>query len=305
MAAAPLSGPPQPWPRQVLFALSAGPPLIRAHDLRKSFGHVRALDGVSFEAHRGEVLGLLGPNGAGKTTALAICTGIIAADSGSVTLGERGSPREPQVRRLIGFAPQQLALYEDLTARENLVFLARVYGLPDPRRRADELLDMVGLLPRAKDRVRGYSGGMQRRLNLAAALVHDPPALMLDEPTAGVDPQSRSNILEVVQRLAAQGRAIIYTTHYMEEAQRLCSRVAIIDQGKVLAEGTVADLVARYGGESEVVVGSAEGETRVRTREPLREIERALSAGGATAVRIEPPDLETVFLSLTGRRLRD
>jgi len=279
--------------------------VLRVNELRKSFGSVRALDGVSFHAARGEVLGLLGPNGAGKSTALAICTGLLVPDSGSVELGDAGSPRSPAARRLIGLAPQQIALYEDLTARENLVFLARIHGVHDPVRRADELLDMVGLLPRARDRVRTYSGGMQRRLNLAAAIVHDPPVILLDEPTAGVDPQSRSGILELVQRLAAEGRAVIYTTHYMEEAQRLCSRVAIVDQGRVLATGTVPELIAAHGGESVVTVDTPSGARSTRTREPLREIERALAEGGATAVRIDQPDLEAVFLALTGRRLRD
>ena len=279
--------------------------MIRVADLRKSYGTIHALRGVSFHARRGEVFGLLGPNGAGKSTAMAICMGLVAPDSGSVVIGDAGSPRDPAARRHLGFAPQQLALYEQLSARENLVFLGRVYGLTDPRRRADELLDIVGLLPRAKDRVHAYSGGMQRRLNLAAALVHDPPAILLDEPTAGVDPQSRSSILEVVQRLADEGRTVIYTNHYMEEAQRICSRVAIVDQGRVLAEGTVPELVAAHGGDSIVVVCTESGEQRSRTREPLREIERALSTGGATEVRIEPPDLETVFLTLTGRSLRD
>lgn len=279
--------------------------MLRVNELRKSFGSVRALDGVSFHAARGEVLGLLGPNGAGKSTALAICTGLLVPDSGSVELGDAGSPRSPAARRLIGLAPQQIALYEDLTARENLVFLAKIHGVHDPVRRADELLDMVGLLPRARDRVRTYSGGMQRRLNLAAAIVHDPPVILLDEPTAGVDPQSRSGILELVQRLAAEGRAVIYTTHYMEEAQRLCSRVAIVDHGHVLATGSVSELIASHGGESVVTVDTPAGARSTRTREPLREIERALAEGGATAVRIDQPDLETVFLALTGRRLRD
>jgi ABC-2 type transport system ATP-binding protein len=168
------------------------------------------------------------------------------------------------VRRLLGVAPQQVALYDSLSARENLAFFGRLYGVPDPVRRADELLDSVGLLPRARDRVGGFSGGMQRRLNLAAALVHDPPVLLLDEPTAGVDPQSRGAILETVGRLAAEGRAIIYTTHYMEEAQRICSRVVVMDHGRAIAEGTVQDLRAAHGG-----------------------------------------DLESAFLALTGREIRD
>ena len=183
---------------------------------------------------------------------------------GSVTIGDAGSPRGAAARRLLGLAPQKIALYEDLTGRENLAFLARIHGVAHPVRRADELLDLVGLLPRARDRVGTYSGGMQRRLNLAAALVHDPPALFLDEPTAGVDPQSRSGIIEVVRALAARGCAVVYTTHYMEEAERICSRVAIVDHGRVLATGAVPELLAAHG-----------------------------------------RDLETVFLALTGRSLRD
>jgi ABC-2 type transport system ATP-binding protein len=225
--------------------------VLTVTDIRKSFGSLRALDGVSLEVRRGEVLGLLGPNGAGKSTALAVCTGQVAPDSGSVSIGDAGSPRDPAARRLVGLAPQQIALYADLTARENLVFLARIHEVPEPSRRADALLDMVGLLPRARDRVGTFSGGMQRRLNLAAALVHEPPLLLLDEPTAGVDPQSRSAILDVVQGLAERGHAVLYTTHYMDEAQRICSRVAIVDHGRVLETGTVESLRAAHGGDLE------------------------------------------------------
>jgi ABC-2 type transport system ATP-binding protein len=225
--------------------------VLTVTDIRKSFGSLRALDGVSLEVRRGEVLGLLGPNGAGKSTALAVCTGQVAPDSGSVSIGDAGSPRDPAARRLVGLAPQQIALYADLTARENLVFLARIHEVPEPSRRADALLDMVGLLPRARDRVGTFSGGMQRRLNLAAALVHEPPLLLLDEPTAGVDPQSRSAILDVVQGLAERGHAVLYTTHYMDEAQRICSRVAIVDHGRVLETGTVDSLRAAHGGDLE------------------------------------------------------
>ena len=225
--------------------------MLTVTDIRKSFGSLRALDGVSLEVRRGEVLGLLGPNGAGKSTALAVCTGQVAPDSGSVSIGDAGSPRDPAARRLVGHAPLQIALYADLTARENLVFLARIHEVPEPSRRADALLDMVGLLPRARDRVGTVSGGMQRRLNLAAALVHEPPLLLLDEPTAGVDPQSRSAILDVVQGLAERGHAVLYTTHYMDEAQRICSRVAIVDHGRVLETGTVESLRAAHGGDLE------------------------------------------------------
>ena len=225
--------------------------MLDVSDIRKSFGALHALDGVSLSVGRGEVLGLLGPNGAGKSTTLAVCTGLLAPDAGSVSIGGAGSPRDPEVRRLLGLAPQQVALYGDLSARENLVFLARIHGVRNPARRADELLDWVGLLPRARDRVETFSGGMQRRLNLAAAIVHDPPLLLLDEPTVGVDPQSRGAILDLVRRLASEGRAVLYTTHHMSEAERLCSRVAILDHGRVLESGTVDALRAGHGGDLE------------------------------------------------------
>ena len=225
--------------------------MLVVSDIRKSFGALHALDGVSLSVGRGEVLGLLGPNGAGKSTTLAVCTGLLAPDAGSVSIGGAGSPRDPQVRRLLGLAPQQVALYGDLSARENLVFLARIHGVQDPVRRADELLDWVGLLPRARDRVETFSGGMQRRLNLAAAIVHDPPLLLLDEPTVGVDPQSRGAILDLVRRLASEGRAVLYTTHHMSEAERICSRVAILDHGRVLESGPVDALRAAHGGDLE------------------------------------------------------
>jgi ABC-2 type transport system ATP-binding protein len=279
--------------------------VITVHNLSKRFGSVQALDGLSFEVPKGKVFGLLGPNGAGKSTAMSICTGLLRQDTGTVDIGGAGSPATPSTRRLLGLAPQQVALYQNLSARENLVFLAGLYAVPNAHQRADQLLELVGLLPRATDRVSGFSGGMARRLNLAAAIVHDPPVILLDEPTAGVDPQSRSNILELVQRLARDGRTVIYTTHYMEEAQRLCDVVAIVDRGRVLAQGTVPELIAQHGGQSTVVVSHQDGEQRIPTADPLREIERVLGRGGATAVRIEPPDLEQVFLSLTGRSLRD
>lgn len=225
--------------------------MLVVSDIRKSFGALHALDGVSLSVGRGEVLGLLGPNGAGKSTTLAVCTGLLAPDAGSVSIGGAGSPRDPEVRRLLGLAPQQVALYGDLSARENLVFLARIHGVQDPVRRADELLDWVGLLPRARDRVETFSGGMQRRLNLASAIVHDPPLLLLDEPTVGVDPQSRGAILDLVRRLASEGRAVLYTTHHMSEAERICSRVAILDHGRVLESGPVDALRAAHGGDLE------------------------------------------------------
>ena len=244
--------------------------MLTLRDIRRSFGSTAAVDGLSLEVRAGEVFGLLGPNGAGKSTTIAIATGLLRPDAGSVDLLGLGSPADAEVRRHLGLAPQEIALYGELTARENLRFLADLYGLPDARSRVDDLLARVELDARADDRTEGFSGGMKRRLNLAAALVHGPRLVMLDEPTAGVDPQSRNRILELVRTLAAGGTTVLYTTHYMEEAAKLCDRVGIIDHGRMLDVGTVPELLARHGG----------------------------TAGEAS-------DLESAFLALTGRSLRE
>lgn len=280
--------------------------MLRLAGLRKRFGELVAVDGLSLEVGRGEVLAFLGPNGAGKTTTLGMIVGAIEPDAGAVEI-DGATPRSAATRAKVGLAPQSLALYDDLTARENLVFFARLYGL-SPRtasERADALLGRVELAGRARDRVGGFSGGMKRRLNLAAALVHDPQLVLLDEPTAGVDPQSRNQILELVRALAAEGRTLLYSTHYMEEAQRLCSRVAIVDHGRLLELGTVDALLTRHGGRSVVLARRGEAETRVETDDPVREVAALLAEGGVTSLRIERPDLESVFLTLTGRSLRD
>jgi ABC-2 type transport system ATP-binding protein len=282
--------------------------MLTLSQLRKRFGTTMAVDGISLEIRRGEVFGLLGPNGAGKSTTIGMAVGLVTPDEGTVTLEGVGSPREARVRRHYGVAPQEIALYEELTAEENLFFFARLYGLDGATRarRVSSVLELVGLTPRRKDCVKAYSGGMKRRLNLAGALLHDPPMLLLDEPTAGVDPQSRNNILDVVRELASQGRTIIYTTHYMEEASKLCDRVGIIDKGKLLALGTVSDLVHIHGGHSVVTIHKADGShERIETSDPVREIQRVMGAEQVQNVRIDRPDLESVFLSLTGRSLRD
>lgn len=282
--------------------------MLRLVHLRKSYGTLKAVDDLSLDIRRGEVFGLLGPNGAGKSTTIGMAVGLIAPDAGTVELEGVGAPTDPRVRAHLGVAPQALALYDDLSAEENLIFFGRLYSLPSARlrERTGAVLEMVGLTARKGDRVGGFSGGMKRRLNLAAALIHDPPMLLLDEPTAGVDPQSRNNILDLVRDLASQGRTIVYTTHYMEEAARLCDRVAILDKGRILALGTVHELVESHGGNSVVTVVSGAGaEERIETADPLAEISRVLAGGGARGVRIDRPDLESVFLSLTGRSLRD
>ncbi len=280
--------------------------MLRLDGLHKRFGTTHAVRGLSFAAERGEVLGFLGPNGAGKSTTIGMIAGAIRPDAGRVDI-DGGGPDQPAARARLGVAPQSLALYDELSARENLRFFASLYGLSRAaaRARADLLLQRVELLTRADDRVAGFSGGMKRRLNLAAALVHDPQIVLLDEPTAGVDPQSRNQILGLVQALAAEGKTVVYCTHYMEEAQRLCTRVAIVDHGALLQLDTVDALIARHGGRSIVEVRRGDADTRVETDDPVREAAAQPAAGGAPQLRTDRPSLESVFLNLTGRSLRD
>ncbi len=280
--------------------------------MHKRFGQVVAVDGVSLRVGPGECVGLLGPNGAGKTTTMGMAVGLLRPDSGSVEIGDAGSPaKEAGARALLGLCPQAIALYEQMTAEENLMLFGKLHGLGTgaARTRAAELLETVGLTDRAHGRVKTFSGGMQRRLNLAAALMHDPPVVLLDEPTAGVDPHSRNAIFDLVLGLRDRGKAVVYTTHYMEEAQRLCDRVAIMDRGRVLATGTVDELIAGHGGASVLTIERLGGVERQTTDEPVRAL-AAVPWGGegddaVTGVRLERPNLEAVFLNLTGRSLRD
>jgi ABC-2 type transport system ATP-binding protein len=285
--------------------------MLTLTDIRKTFGSVVAVERLSLRIAPGEVYGLLGPNGAGKTTTISIATGLLAPDSGTVNVGGKdgGDPREATVRRLVGIAPQAVALYDQLTADENLRFFGSIYGLSGAllATRIDECLRLVGLTDRRKDRVHGYSGGMKRRLNLAAALLHEPRIVFMDEPTAGVDPQSRAAIFDIVLALKKRGVTIVYSTHYMEEAERMCDRIGIIDHGRLMAEGTLAELLAAHGGTS-VVEFTREGQgavERVETMEPVTVLVAAANAGGLSNARIQGPDLEGVFLKLTGRTLRD
>ena len=257
--------------------------MLTFEQVRKTYGkhneRITAVDGLSLAVQRGEVLGLLGPNGAGKSTTVSLAVGLLAADTGTVTItaadGSRQSPTEGAVRRRIGVAPQSLALYDLLTAEENLWFIAELYGLAGDRlrERVQWALEFVGLVDRRRSRVDTFSGGMKRRLNLAAAVVHDPELILLDEPTVGVDPQSRNQIFDNILALKHLGRTVIYTTHYMEEAERLCDRVAVIDHGKLLALGSVDELL--------------------KTHEV------------APRMVLQRGTLEEVFLNLTGRSLRD
>ncbi len=295
---------------------------IDVASLRKSYGDLTAVDDLSFTVARGETFGLLGPNGAGKTTTIGMIVGALRPDSGRVTVDGESDPTRPAIRRRIGVAPQALALYQDLTAEENLGFFGSLYGLSGIRleERVRWALDFAGLADRRRDRVSGYSGGMQRRLNLVCGLLHDPPVILLDEPTVGVDPQSRNAIFDSIERLKREGRTILYTTHYMEEAERLCDRVAIMDRGKILALDTVEALLRAHGGPPTVEIefparpasldglgGTWKGPRwRVPSERPVEVLQQAMGSGHSLRhVSIEQATLEDVFLHLTGRLLRD
>ncbi len=281
--------------------------MLKLDRLCKSFGDNVAVDGLSLEIPSGEVFGLLGPNGAGKTTTVNMVVGLLQPDGGSVNLDNGGSPVNPSVRAKIGVAPQALALYDELTGEENLTFFGKLQGLRGGKlaERVRWSLEFVGLLDRQSDRVKTYSGGMKRRLNLAVAVLHDPPLLLLDEPTVGVDPQSRNAIFENILALNDEGRTIIYTTHYMEEAQRLCDRVGIIDHGKLLALDSVDALIAAHGGKTVLTVKRATGEVTVETDDPLAALTRLQAEEKLAHFKVDTPDLERVFLNLTGRHLRN
>jgi ABC-2 type transport system ATP-binding protein len=276
-------------------------------DLRKAYGATVAVAGLSLRVEPGEILGLLGPNGAGKSTTVHLALGLLAPDAGTVRVDGLGAPTDPAVRRHLGLAPQAVALYADLSGEENLRFLGRVHGLGGRalQARVDWALDFAALADRRRDRVGAYSGGMQRRLNLAAALLHEPRLVLLDEPTAGVDPQSRNAILDRILELRRAGLTVVYTTHYMEEAERLCDRVAILDHGRVLALDTVPNLKRTHGA-IPVLVATVGGEVRrLPTTDPAGALTRLAAEVRVDDFHVERPDLEQVFLKLTGRRLRD
>ena len=300
--------------------------LATISSLRKSFGDLRAVDDLSFSIRHGETFGLLGPNGAGKTTTISMLIGLLKPDSGTVSIGltersKASDPTLPAVRKLVGVAPQTLSIYEAMSAKENLEFFGQLYGISGTklRERVAWCLDFAQLADRAKSRVSTFSGGMKRRLNIAVALMHEPAVLLLDEPTVGVDPQSRNHIFECIQTLREQGMTILYTTHYMEEAQRLCDRVAIMDHGKLLALDTIDHLLGQYGGASVVtadlettpngveIPGTRTGNAiRFEAQHPLEEVARLSGEGVAfQTLNIAQPNLESVFLTLTGRKLRD
>ena len=309
--------------------------VLRVESLVKRFDELTAVDGVSFRIAPGETYGLLGPNGAGKTTTISMVAGLLAADDGTVTVcGQAMTPSAIEPKRHLGLVPQDLAIYPELSARENLDFFGKLQGLrgSELSGRVDEVLDLIGLADRAKDPTKEYSGGMKRRLNIGIGLLHQPTLLILDEPTVGVDPQSRNAILESVEQLSVEGMAVLYTTHYMEEAERLCDRIGIIDAGRLQAEGTRDELIHLTGGVDTIRLRGSGDLAGARTalqgvdgveqvdldRQTLTLTARnaptlvaevvgcAASAGVVLSdVEITRPDLESVFLHLTGKALRD
>jgi len=308
--------------------------MLKVQGLFKAFGAIRAVDAVSFEVHPGEIYGLLGPNGAGKTTTISMISGLLKPDAGEVFVADTPFWSNPQkAKRIMGVVPQELALYEELTGRENLQFWGRMAGLSSAvaRTRAAELLEALLLTDRAGDAVKTYSGGMKRRINLGCALLHRPQLLLLDEPTVGIDPQARMNILEFIRGLRASGTAVLYTTHYLEEAETLCHRIGIIDHGRLLAEGTLGELQERLGGdrvfvlEADFLEASPESWNGFLQRfRIIQKTERQLVVAAIgqrdpsdclkellnLPVRVENatlkrPSLNDVFLQLTGRDLRE
>ena len=311
------------------------PAAIETINLYRSFGETKAVQGISFMVTRGEIFSLLGPNGAGKTTLISMLSCLLRPDEGDARIMGHSIISNPnEVKAVLGVVPQEIALYEDLTARENLNFWGKMYGLRGSalKARVDEVLEIIGLQDRADERVGKYSGGMKRRVNIGVALLHKPQVIYMDEPTVGIDPQSRRNILDSVVSLKDQGMTVLYTTHYMEEAQELSDHIAIMDHGKLMACGTHNELVKLVGQQTRIDLllnvnalrvleawRSLEGVARVSAEEGrvsvlvddsnlvlprLFESAAKLSAR-ITSVDIQEPNLEAVFLHLTGRALRD
>ncbi|MDT8861849.1 ABC transporter ATP-binding protein [Alkalihalobacillus sp. MEB130] len=308
--------------------------IVHMKNIVKRYGSHVALDHVDLDIGEGEILGLLGPNGAGKTTLIHALAGIVGFDSGEINVfGKEQQTNLMDIKRQIGLVTQEITLFTDLSARENLEFFGGIYGLKGEtlKERIDETLAFVGLTEHASKLPTKFSGGMQRRLNIACALVHEPKFLIMDEPTVGIDPQSRNHILEAIRKLNEQGTTILYTTHYMEEVQNLATRVVIMDQGHVIADGTIPELVRKIQHEEKIKLEVAEPSDmlleKLRKLEGVKQVslhgkeihiisqvgagnlDRALSIakdfGGILSVSAEKPTLEDVFLTLTGKRLRD
>lgn len=307
--------------------------MIKVTNLTKTYDAVQALKGISFDIKQGEFFGLLGPNGAGKTTTISIMSTILEPDSGSVSIAGYDLKKNPtECKKNIGVVPQELALYNELSAYDNLLFWGSLYGVPkaELKLRIDETLKLFGLFDRRNDKVKTYSGGMKRRINIASALLHKPKIAFMDEPTVGIDPQSRNLIFEVVEKLHKEGMTIVYTTHYMEEAERFCDRIGIIDNGEIIVQGTLDELKSLSKIEETIVVSFTNltdslYNQMVNEWKGLKRIDNSIqffssdvksdlsviilkcnTAGLAIAhIDIQKVNLETIFLSLTGKQLRD
>jgi len=311
--------------------------ILDVQNLNKKYGDFTAVNGISFDIKEGEIFSLLGPNGAGKTTTISMLSTLYIPTSGDATIGGHSVTKDPMgVRNVIGVVPQDLALYEDLTARENLIFWGQMYNLSGRslHSRVDEVLEQIGLTDKAKNKVKTYSGGMKRRVNIGVGLLHKPRLLFMDEPTVGIDPQSRRAILDTVKDLNKQGMTVLYTTHYMEEAEELSNRVGIIDHGEMIAIGTQKELTQQVGQSETLILRIHENDDHERLVSALKEIKNVngVSAAGDVvsvstpsakdviapvvsradqlgikirSIDIREPNLEAVFLHLTGRALRD
>jgi ABC-2 type transport system ATP-binding protein len=311
--------------------------ILQVQNLVKKYGDFTAVKGITFEIQEGEIFSLLGPNGAGKTTTISMLSTLYAPTAGDATIGGHSITKNPMaVKRVIGVVPQELALYEDLTARENLIFWGQMYGLSGKslHSRVDEVLEQIGLTDKARNRVKTYSGGMKRRVNIGVGLLHKPRLLFMDEPTVGIDPQSRRSILDTVKDLNKQGMTLLYTTHYMEEAEELSDRVGIIDHGELIAIGTQKELTQQVGETETLILHVGENDDPEALANALKGIKDVLEANAADhevsivtpdaenilasvvskanergikirSIDIREPNLEAVFLHLTGRALRD
>ncbi len=306
--------------------------MIQVQNLSKSFQNIKAVNDISFTIDKGEIFGLLGPNGAGKSTTLNMMSTILKSDTGTIHIdGIHLNENSKECKHLIGVVPQEISLYEDLSAYQNLLFWGNLYGIPSKEMKESihTVLKLIGLLDRKKDLIKTYSGGMKRRINIAAALLHNPKVLFMDEPTVGIDPQSRNHIFEVIETLNKQGMTIVYTTHYMEEVERLCDRIAIIDSGKIIAQGTQSQLKGLvqtkesiqfefiFLSESnvnqlrEVLPHSmVQNENKLLVECTVQELSKVITACNELQlsikdIQLNKVNLESIFLSLTGKQLRD